>query len=299
MKSMQEIVEILTRPLTPDEMEWRVQQAGMGANGPWAKIVPYKTARTDRARLNEAVGPFGWRSTTQWGEFTEYIKDPKNPKGPKIPVLRVGFTTWIEIKDPDTGEWSGKYGCAAGTDIEAFKGGDSDSFKRAGFAWGIGEELYDMDVEWADCSSQKKPGYEYASGSYYNKQQEKWVKFTYYWKPKRAGRVAAGESEYRPDGPEATPPSEPQAQTAPAPAATPAPEPAPAKGEDGYKGQMLIIADIGSCKALPHLNNIYRKYKAQATEEGWHDMLVSQCEIAKDRIYKEAGVAPHPAGGDA
>lgn len=48
----------------------------------------------------------------------------------------------IGIYDESTGQWIWKGDCGSESNTEKEKGEASDSFKRAGFNWGIGRELY-------------------------------------------------------------------------------------------------------------------------------------------------------------
>ena len=177
MASEQEIRAILSRQLDQSDVEWRVQSCGLNGDRPWAIVIPYKTARIDRQRLNEAFGIGGWQSEINTVQFMDGDKQ------------RTGFICRIGGKIGD--EWIWKTGCAAQTDIESFKGGESDAFKRAGFAWGIGEELYEMGEEFADCSTDRKPGYTRASGR--DKKTKQY--FTFYWKLKGASGTPAPQKK--------------------------------------------------------------------------------------------------------
>lgn len=114
------------RTLTPDEIECRAKifktEKVEKENISWASIMLYKTVRTDRSILNEIFGANGWKCH----HYEVKGKD---------------FTA-IAIKDPSTGEWIEKSDCGSEYAIESDKAESSDSFKRAGFVWGIGEELY-------------------------------------------------------------------------------------------------------------------------------------------------------------
>ncbi len=56
----------------------------------------------------------------------------------------------IPIYNEQRREWITKWDGAEDTDIEAIKGGLSDSMKRAAVQWGIGRVLYKMDLVWVD-----------------------------------------------------------------------------------------------------------------------------------------------------
>jgi len=104
------------RPLEADEIEVRVSQ--IGARGATALL--YKTARTDMDLLDETVGADGWSC--------EYAEIHGN--------LFCGITVNGVTK------WDCGIESRADNDGNEKKGEASDAFKRAGFRWGIGRELY-------------------------------------------------------------------------------------------------------------------------------------------------------------
>lgn len=106
------------RLLKADEIECRISQVFEEG----VSILLYKTARTDYQLLDEVVGMFNWQN-----KYAEI--DGKMYCG-------------IGIHDNGTGEWIWKWNCGTESNTEAEKGQASDAMKRAGFAWGIGTELY-------------------------------------------------------------------------------------------------------------------------------------------------------------
>ena len=108
------------RDLRADEIECRVQS--VDKNGKWVNILLYKNARCDMNILDETVGPENWQ------------RDHKELKG----NIYCGISIWDEGKRM----WITKWDCGKESNTEAEKGEASDSFKRAGFNWGIGRELY-------------------------------------------------------------------------------------------------------------------------------------------------------------
>lgn len=105
------------RLLKPDEIECRVAKATKRG----VTLLLYKTARTDTALLDETVGPERWQN-----DFCE---------------LDGKMYGSIGIYFPEAG-WIWKKDCGTESNMEAEKGQASDAFKRAGFKWGIGAELY-------------------------------------------------------------------------------------------------------------------------------------------------------------
>lgn len=114
------------RLLKEDEIECRVKQVKQ--NG--AVILLYKTARTDMDILDETFGPENWES------------DFKEIKG--------NLYAGIGVKSED-GTVTWKWDCgieSRSSDGNEKKGEASDAFKRAGFKWGIGRELYSSPFVW-------------------------------------------------------------------------------------------------------------------------------------------------------
>lgn len=109
------------RFLTADEIEVKVKQ--VKENG--LVCLLYKTARTDMDLLDETVTPANWEN------------DYREIKGNLYAGIGIrqadGSMVWkwdCGIESREDGEGNEK------------KGEASDAFKRAGFRWGIGRELY-------------------------------------------------------------------------------------------------------------------------------------------------------------
>lgn len=115
---MEDIIKKLQRPLRIDQIDFRVQS--ITAKG-FATILAYKDARTDMNRLDEVCG--AW-----WQDKYELIDGQ--------------LFCSIGIKIGDEWIWRQDVGIESNTEKE--KGRASDAFKRAGFRWGIGRELYDF-----------------------------------------------------------------------------------------------------------------------------------------------------------
>ena len=131
------------RALTKDEVEVKAKTCTEKG----AMFLIYKTARTDMAVLDEAFGPMNWRNRY------ETIKDH--------------LYCTIEVYDKETNQWVGKCDCGTESDTEAEKGEASDAFKRAGFRWGIGRELYTAPFIWIpDCTEAR--GNKYVTKREYN-----------------------------------------------------------------------------------------------------------------------------------
>lgn len=112
------------RALKADEIECRIAQVKPKG----ISLLLYKTARTDANLLDETVGPENWEN------------DFKVVDG----VLYGGIGIYDEKKD----RWNWKWDAGTESNTEAEKGRASDAFKRAGFKWGIGRELYTSPFIW-------------------------------------------------------------------------------------------------------------------------------------------------------
>lgn len=125
------------RALRADEIEVRVGQVYEGS----ASMLLYKNARVDMAILDETYGEFGWQC------------DYKELKG----VMYCG----IAVLNTASGEWVWKWDCGTESNTEREKGEASDAFKRAGFRWGIGRELYTTPRIYLDVATRKDGDYRY------------------------------------------------------------------------------------------------------------------------------------------
>lgn len=134
------------RKLTANEVEARVST--VNENG--CQLLLYKTARVDRAILDEEFGAMNWQT------------DFKTVNG--------NLYCGIGVYDEKKLQWIWKWDCGTESNTEKEKGEASDSFKRAGFKWGIGVELYHTPFIWA-----KVPVVSDKAGRYYLK--DKFQKF--------------------------------------------------------------------------------------------------------------------------
>lgn len=125
----------LQEPFQPDEIEWRLQQSGEKNGRVWGNCVPYVTNRAIQNRLDDVVGPAGWKNHFRAA-----------PDG--------GVLCGISIRID--GEWVTKWDGAENTDIEGVKGGLSASMKRSAVQWGIGRYLYALEESFANVSENGK-----------------------------------------------------------------------------------------------------------------------------------------------
>ena len=131
--------EQVMRNLKPDEIEVRV--GTVGAKG--VTMLLYKNARVDRAMLDEEYGAMNWSC-----RYEEH-------KG--------NLFCSIGVYDTDKKEWVWKEDCGTESQTEKQKGEASDAFKRAGFRWGIGIELYTSPFIFMPVATEPDP---YNKGKY-------------------------------------------------------------------------------------------------------------------------------------
>lgn len=119
------------RKLKASEIECRIAQVTSSG----CSLLLYKTARVDRAILDEEFGAMSWQNDFK-------VIDGKMYGG-------------IGIYSNDLSEWLWRWDCGVESNTEAEKGQASDCFKRAGFKWGIGVELYTAPFIWYSCKTVK------------------------------------------------------------------------------------------------------------------------------------------------
>ena len=129
-------MEVKFRELRPDEIELRVGTC----TSKGFSLLLYKTARTDSNILDEVVGCMNWQSDYK--------------------VVNDNLYCSIGIYDEDKKDWVYKWDCGTESYTEKEKGEASDSFKRAGFKWAIGRELYTSPFIWiiGNVEENKKTG---------------------------------------------------------------------------------------------------------------------------------------------
>lgn len=110
------------RLLTSDEIDVRVAQTTNYNGVVKVNLLLYKDARVDMKILDELYGPMGWQRSHQ--------------------LIGDRLYCTIEVWDAEKGCWIAKQDVGTESNTEPEKGQASDAFKRAGFNWGIGRELY-------------------------------------------------------------------------------------------------------------------------------------------------------------
>ena len=130
--------ELQFRKLTAEEIEVKVSQ--VKANG--TALLLYKTARVDMDLLDEVVGPERWSN------------DYKDIKG----------NLYCGICIDNVWKWDCGIESRADSAGNEKKGEASDAFKRAGFRWGIGRELYTAPFIWIPADKLSKDASGKAAG---------------------------------------------------------------------------------------------------------------------------------------
>jgi len=129
------------RKLNSNEIEVKVKQVTEKG----AVLLLYKTARVDMDILDKEFGPMNWQSDYK--------------------VVKDNLYCGIGVRDKETKEWVWKWDCGiesrADGEGNEKKGEASDAFKRAGFKWGIGVELYTSpfifaNVETEECGTDQR-----------------------------------------------------------------------------------------------------------------------------------------------
>lgn len=133
------------RKLHADEIDCRVAQGSEKG----VSLLLYKDARVDQRLLDETFGPMNWQRSHQ--------------------IIDGRLYCTISVWDDDKKLWVSKQDVGTESNTEAEKGQASDSFKRAGFNWGIGRELYSAPFIWIKSSNCEMTSYKDKSG------KEKWT----------------------------------------------------------------------------------------------------------------------------
>jgi len=188
---MDKIREQLLEKFLPKEIEWRVQSSSLYNNRPQVIIVTYLKSKAIKDRLDLI---FGWEN---WE--TKFIPIEKG----FICELTITFNDKKIVKSDG----------ASYTNIEAVKGGMSDSFKRASKMLGIGRYLDACGSVFAACSLTK-------GGMYTEYTKTKDGKYIYWAKPTKQSTTTTTPTTTTTTTPTPTI-TQPPTPTTPAPTTTP------------------------------------------------------------------------------
>lgn len=114
-------IKDLAKPLSVDNIEFRVDNIIKGKDKIFAQILAYKDARADMRIADEVLGPENWQCN--------FTRDSASSM-----ICNIGVKV--------DGEWVWKAYNGSASNFEADKGTASDAFKRAWVMWGIGRHLY-------------------------------------------------------------------------------------------------------------------------------------------------------------
>ena len=174
----------LKEKFLPKEIEWRVQSSSLYNNKPQVIIVPYLKSKAIKDRLDLV---FGWEN---WE--TRFIPIEK------------GFICELTIEY--NGKKIVKSDGASYTNIEAVKGGMSDSFKRAAKMLGIGRYLDACGSVFAACSMTQ-------GGIYTEYTKTKDGKYIYWAKPQPPSQQQKPAQQQQQQQPQTQTQTNPQTQT--------------------------------------------------------------------------------------
>ena len=111
---------MLSAPFADNQILYRVGSKGRDNT---AMMLAYLDARMVHMRLDQAVGPFAWEN--------------------EVTIQGAAYVSRVTLHLP-SGQVITRSDGADGSQVEAIKGGISDSFKRTGVLFGIGSYLYRM-----------------------------------------------------------------------------------------------------------------------------------------------------------
>lgn len=126
------------RALKADEIDCRI--GSVAKDGSWVTLLLYKDARCDMNILDETVGAENWSREHYQVKNKDFCRVGINVNY-KAPELEPRWVYKSDCGSEKSGsEKSGSE--KSGSFTEVGKAEASDAFKRAGFCWGIGRELY-------------------------------------------------------------------------------------------------------------------------------------------------------------
>lgn len=145
LRPINEVFEILAKPLHPDDIEWRLGRKSKDRSK--GEVLAYMNARGVMERLDEACGPENWEVSYETIDLGTMERETSS-KVETIPLK--GFLCRIIIKglDGDNVVTIQRQDVSQCTSFEPIKGGASGAFKRAASQFGIGRYLYKLPATW-------------------------------------------------------------------------------------------------------------------------------------------------------
>lgn len=139
--------------LTANDVECRIKKI----TNEGAVLLLYKTARVDMRILDEVYGSMNWQRHHE--------------------VINNNLFCTISVWDSEKAQWVSKQDVGTESNAEAEKGQASDAFKRAGFAWGIGRELYDSPFIWISGKVSKYDRF-HVTDIQYDREKQAFIRLT-------------------------------------------------------------------------------------------------------------------------
>lgn len=239
----------MIRLLNASEIECRVNTVSTYNNVTKCSLLLYKDARVDMRLLDETFGQMNWKRTHE--------------------VVDGNLYCTISIWDSEKKEWVGKQDVGVESFTEKEKGQASDSFKRAGFNWGIGRELYtapNINVtleasEVVDRNGKKSTNARfYVASIGYNDERE--INMLVIKDRKGNVRYSMGSTEK---------------------VAQPKPQPAqPASEANEFLA--MAYSDISRAKTVEELTSIYNNYSSLHTNKNFMTALTSKKTAIKNGL---------------
>lgn len=239
----------MIRLLNASEIECRVNTVSTYNNVTKCSLLLYKDARVDMRLLDETFGQMNWKRTHE--------------------VVDGNLYCTISIWDSEKKEWVSKQDVGVESFTEKEKGQASDSFKRAGFNWGIGRELYtapNINVtleasEVVDRNGKKSTNARfYVTSIGYNDERE--INMLVIKDRKGNVRYSMGSTEK---------------------VAQPNPQPAqPASEANEFLA--MAYSDISRAKTVEELTSIYNNYSSLHTNKNFMSALTSKKTAIKNGL---------------
>lgn len=164
--------------LTANDVECRIKKI----TNEGAVLLLYKTARVDMRILDEVYGSMNWQRHHE--------------------VINGNLFCTISVWDSEKSQWISKQDVGTESNAEAEKGQASDAFKRAGFAWGIGRELYDAPFIWISGKVSKYDRF-HVTDIQYDREKQEFTRLTIY-DDKGKERYRLGTKTDRPQSKDST-----------------------------------------------------------------------------------------------
>lgn len=165
--SSEELFKILREPFPSYDIEWRISRCWKQGEKMQGFVTAYVTNRAIQQRLDKVFGPDGWKN-----EFKE-----------------MGSGVLCHLSCKMNGEWITKVDGSEYTNIESFKGGLSQSMKRAAVQFGIGRYLYRMEEVYVEIQKNRPSN---GKGQYVNDKKQQ---VTGYFIPPELPKWALSDEE--------------------------------------------------------------------------------------------------------